>query len=158
MSQTEFAVRKKATRLLMAALLFELISLVLYSLTGVTEFTPTLSARVLIFGCAALLLGAVLLVGAGRGKAESAFSRILDLGVYMVYALGLLAWLFYLTNEINYLANIMVAIDGTALSPVFVINTVLFLAAWLCALLSAMAFGKTRMEGGRDQREVVEHA
>ena len=155
MDKNRIAERKQAWALLTVSLLFQLCSLAVYVLTGVTEFTPALSLRVFGFGGSSLILGLILLIAGKMVGEEHALKKLSDYGLFLVYALGLLAWLFYLTSEINYIANILVAIDGTGVSSFFVLRAGLFLAAWLLALLSAIAAGKRNPIEANSEQEVA---
>ncbi len=51
-------------------------------------------------------------------------------------AVGLYAFLMYIVYEINYIANLIAAIDGTPVSAYCVVTLVFGLAAWILALVS----------------------
>ena len=144
--------------LLAAAAILEAVTLALYALTGVSEFSQKLSLQVLLFSVAAAAAGIALLIPVRKGTGKAWSDRLLGLALYAVYALALLAWLFYIVSQLNYIANIVMGIDGTKLSPVFVITTVMFAAAWVLALLSARAFGgKAQETSGAGEGEEVQH-
>ena len=84
---------------------------------------------------------------------------MIELALYGVYALALLSWLFYLVSQINYITNMLVAIDGTKLSLTFVISVLLIGAAWVLSLMTALLFGKSlRLSTGADAEQEVQHA
>ena len=84
---------------------------------------------------------------------------MIELALYGVYALALLSWLFYLVSQINYITNMLVAIDGTKLSLTFVISVLLIGAAWVLSLMTALLFGKSlRLSAGADAEQEAQHA
>ncbi|MBP5242982.1 MAG: hypothetical protein J6Z36_04755 [Clostridia bacterium] len=135
--------KDKSVILLAVSLLFEIVSLIVYGMTGLTEFTAELSTAVFIFGGISLAFGVciILLMFLGIGGEQG--RKVFDIGIYIVYLLGLLAWLFYITSEINYLTNIFVGIDGTKPTPAFIMTVAFFLIAWATALISAILYRGT---------------
>ena len=159
MTSSGFSAHQRSFRLLMISLLVQAISLALYGFTGVTEFTPVLSVRVLGFGGASLILGVAALMAGKCSKENSVLQRLLNLWLYIVYALSLLAWLFYMTIQVNYITNILVAIDGTSISPVFILTVVSFLAACVLALAAAVSDGKSaQKDAAVNEKDGAEHA
>ena len=77
----------------------------------------------------------------------------MDVIIYAAYALGLLTWLFYLVNEVNYITNILVAIDGTKISFVFLATALGFACAWVLALVCAMRCSKVLKKAEEAKRE-----
>lgn len=135
--------RKLIWSLLLPSGLLLVASLALYALTGKTEFSPELSGRVLGLGCACIgLEGCAIAVAALLHDEGKLIARLLDVIIYAAYALGLLTWLFYLVNEVNYITNILVAIDGTKISFVFLATALGFACAWVLALVCAMRCSK----------------
>lgn len=136
--------KKRSVILLAISILFQAISLIIYAATGVTQFTAELSTRVFVFGGLSLAMGAgilfLLLLGIGGQHVHKA----LDIGIYVMYLFGLLAWLFYITSEINYLTNVFVGIDGTKLTATFILTVLTFLIAWIAALISAILYRTTK--------------
>lgn len=130
--------KDRSVILLLVSMLFQLVSLIVYGTTGLTEFTAELSSAVLAFGILSLISGAGIFLITVLGICEKYTKKVLDIGIYVVYLFGLLAWLFYITSEINYLVNIFVAIDGTKLTAAFVLTVLFFLFAWVAALVSAI--------------------
>lgn len=127
---------------LVASVLFQVISLALYWKTGLTEFTAQHSAVVFYFGIAAGLLGTILIISnfIPVGK------KLRNIGIFIVYLLGLLAWLFYITSEVNYIVNILVSIDGTKLTATFILTIVCFAISWLAALISSKTYQVSQPE------------
>ena len=151
--------RTGAFSCLMAAMLLTALFLGLYALTGVTEFSPRLSAQVLLFAGLSLAAGLALLQPVRSVKKDAWNARLIELALYGVYALALLSWLFYLVSQINYITNMLVAIDGTKLSLTFVISVLLIGAAWVLSLMTALLFGKSlRLSTIADTEQEVQHA
>lgn len=130
--------KDKSVILLAVSVLIQTVSLIVYAATGHTEFTAELSPVVLVFGALSAVLGAGIIVLIVLGIGGDRVRKLLDLGIYTAYLFGLLAWVFYFTSEINYIVNIFVAIDGTKLTAVFVFTFLLYLIAWVTALISAI--------------------
>ncbi len=141
---------------LTASLLLTALSLGLYCLTGVTEFSPQLSLPVLLFSGLSLAAGLALVCPVRRVRRDAWTARLVELALYGVYALTLLAWLFYLVSQIYYITNILVAIDGTKLSPAFIATAALLAAAWVLSLLAALSFGRSLRQ--RDDGKEAQHA
>lgn len=146
--------RKLIWSLLLPSGLLLVASLALYA----PEFSPELSGMVLGLGCACIgLEGCVIAVAALLHDEGKLIARLLDVIIYAAYALGLLTWLFYLVNEVNYITNILVAIDGTKISFVFLATALGFACAWVLALVCAMRCSKVlkkaeeaKQEGGAE--------
>lgn len=111
---------------MLASLVFALATLILYAATGVNEFTPKLSEKVL-----ALLIVFMLLT-----VAVSVIE--VKLAKYATYIFGFWAWLEFIIWNVNYLANIFTAIDGTNFSAGFILTVVFGALAWIFVLVSAI--------------------
>ena len=135
-----FRIKDRSVILLLVSMLFQLVSLILYGATGLTEFTAELSSAVLAFNILSLISGAGIVLITVLGICEKYTKKVLDIGIYVVYLFGLLAWLFYITSQVNYLVNIFVAIDGTKLTAAFILTVLFFLFAWFAALVSAILY------------------
>lgn len=135
-----FRIKDSSVILLLVSMLFQLVSLILYGATGLTEFTAELSSAVLAYGILSLISGAGIVLITVLGICEKYTKKVLDIGIYVVYLFGLLAWLFYITSQVNYLVNIFVAIDGTKLTAAFILTVLFFLFAWFAALVSAILY------------------
>ena len=84
------------------------------------------------------------------------WSFLLPSGLLLVASLalyGLMTWLFYLVNEVNYITNILVAIDGTKISFVFLATALGFACAWVLALVCAMRCSKVLKKAEEAKRE-----
>lgn len=109
-----------------ASLVFAVVTLILYVNTGIDEFTTSLSAKFI----ALLIVFCVLAV---------IFSVCeIKLGKYAMYLVGFWAWLEYIISQVNYLANILVSIDGSTFSAAFICTVLFGALAWVCALVSAI--------------------
>lgn len=135
-----FRIKDRSVILLLVSMLFQLVSLILYGATGLTEFTAELSSAVLAFSILSLISGAGIVLITVLGICEKYTKKVLDIGIYVVYLFSLLAWLFYITSQVNYLVNIFVAIDGTKLTAAFILTVLFFLFAWFAALVSAILY------------------
>ena len=135
-----FRIKDRSVILLLVSMLFQLVSLILYGATGLTEFTAELSSAVLAFSILSVISGAGIVLITVLGICEKYTKKVLDIGIYVVYLFGLLAWLFYITSQVNYLVNIFVAIDGTKLTAAFILTVLFFLFAWFAALVSAILY------------------
>ena len=121
-------------------------------------FSPAVHAGTAVHG--AFAGGWAGAAAAGTQHKKDAWNaRLIELALYGVYALALLSWLFYLVSQINYITNMLVAIDGTKLSLIFVISVLLIGAAWVLSLMTALLFGKSlRLSTGADAEQEVQHA
>lgn len=111
---------------MLASAVLALATLILYLATGINDFTPSLSGRVICL-LSLSLIGAVL------------FAALeVKVGKYAVYLLGLWGWLEFIVSQVNYLANIFVSIDGSTFSTGFILTIACGALAWVCSLLSAI--------------------
>ncbi len=109
-----------------ASVVFSVGTLIAYCVTGVTSYTPELSAAVIALQCVNVALGVLFSVCE------------IKVGKYAVYLTGLWAWLEYLISQASYLSSILVAIDNVSLSPGFIITVISGLLAWISALVAAI--------------------
>ncbi|MCD8040352.1 MAG: hypothetical protein LUF82_02420 [Clostridia bacterium] len=108
------------------ALVFGIVALILYQQTGATEFTPVLDNTVTASYIIFIVLAAAMLV------------YELRIVKFITQAVGLYAFLMYIVFEVNYITNLLVAIDPTELTASFVLTIVFGALAWICALVSAI--------------------
>ncbi len=103
---------------------FSLIALILYALTGVNEFAPKYSTSLFVATSLALVL--------------SLFSRVREWKLVreFAYLFALYSFICYIGTQVNYVANLLVAIDGSSLSLGFVFSVVFFFLAFLADLIS----------------------
>ncbi len=133
--KNNFFVKKNIPILLfIIAAVIQLCALVMYCETGKTEFTPELSSFVIAFGSVAMVLGicTILLKLVSWGK------KWVEVGLCVAALFGLLTFLFYVVNEVNYIANILVSIDGTKISVTFALTALLYLISWIMMLVAAI--------------------
>lgn len=111
-----------------------LAGLILYLNFGTTIFNPTLSMKLVVVIIVCLCFeGILLLIGSKIGK-------------YIVFLLLLYAFIEYLGTQITYIANVMVAIDGSSFSASFLVTSGALVFSSLFALVSAiMAFDEKKM-------------
>lgn len=108
------------------ALIFAIVGLSLYSANGITEFNADLSSSAI----AAFIVGIVVCV----------VGFVLDYKpIKFLSSLFLLfAAIDCIAYQANYIANVMVAIDGNSFSSEFIATAVCSLLAWLFQLLAAV--------------------
>ena len=113
--------------------------LLIYSKTGISTFTPTLSVKV------RTLLGVCIVIGILLCLFE------VKNGKYAFYLLLLWTWLEFLLYEVSYISNVLVGIDGNSLSTGFLLTALSGLFACVFALASAIVqkqeFGSDHTEG-----------
>ncbi len=104
--------------------LFSLAALVLYAVTGVNEFAPDYDVILFVTTSIALVL--------------SAFSRFKEWKLIreFAYLFALFSFVCYIGTQVNYLANLLVAIDGSSLSMGFLFCLLSFFLAFLADLIS----------------------
>ena len=136
--------------------LFQIITLIIYATTGVDEFNASLSNEVLIFSVVTICLGFVLLLMRlfGFDELKILFGNF-DLFIIITYLLSLFAFMFFVISKVNYITNVIVSIDGTKISFIFILTVVLFLLSFVLFLLSGIIFKKTakNVEEGEKQNE-----
>ena len=120
------------TILLILGLALEIAVLVVYSMTGINEFNATLSSPVLVFAIISIVLGLVLLILRVLSIDEIKIVKLyLDIVIVANYVIALFAFMFYVISQVNYLANVLVSIDGTKISFTFVLTVSLFVLSFL---------------------------
>ena len=112
--------------LLLLATILAAAMLVVYTKTGISTFTPTLSGKVRI------LLGVSMIVGA-----LLCFFEVKN-GKYVFYLLLLWTWLEFLLYEASYISNVVVGIDGNSFSSGFILTALCGLLSCVFALISAI--------------------
>ena len=131
------AARKKPTDgkiQMLCALMLYVAALIGYLLTGRNEFNTVLSLKVVIPLAAAIALSLAMVI------------RGVKMVKYLLYLCGLYAWAEYIVTQVNYIANVFVAIDGTTFSVGFLLTLAAGLLAWIMALSSAIC-QKTEITG-----------
>ena len=125
---------------MLASMAVEAAALSLYACTGTSVFSVTLSPGVFAAGGAALLLRAAAVFFMVTGLGLPVMGNFVGLIAYGSFLAGLMAWLYYIAGQVNYLASIFVGIDGTKLTAAFVLSVILLLAAWAGALVSSLTY------------------
>lgn len=124
-------------------IIIQVIALIVYNATGIDEFNDTLSKEVITFGIIVIALGAILLILRLFGFDEfKYFFGNYDLFIIIAYILGLFAFMFYIISKVNYITNVLVSIDGTKISFIFVFTIILFLLSFVSFLVSGIMYKK----------------
>ena len=120
------------TILLILGLVLEIAALVVYNITGVNEFNATLSSPVLVFTIISIVLASIILVLRVLSIDEIKIVKLhLDIVIVANYVIALFAFMFYAISQANYLANVLVSIDGNTISFTFVLTVALFVLSFL---------------------------
>ena len=126
---------------LCVAILIQVLALIIYNATGVDEFNDTLSQEVIIFSIISIALGAILLLLRLFGFDEA---KILlgnfDVFIVLDYILALFAFMFFIISKVNYITNVIVSIDGTKISFIFVFTVIVFLLSFALFLVSGIMY------------------
>ena len=119
-----FKERTKGFYLISFGFVCSLVSLILYALTGVNEFAPKYSIP--------------LFVATSFALAFALFSRIKEWKLVreFAYLFALYSLICYIGTQVNYIANLLAAIDGSSLSRGFLFSAVFFFLAFLADLIS----------------------
>ena len=123
------------------AVLIQVLALIIYNATGVDEFNDTLSKEVIIFSIISIALGVILLLVRLFGFDEA---KILlgnfDVFIVLDYILALFAFMFFIISKVNYITNVIVSIDGTKISFIFVFTVIVFLLSFALFLVSGIMY------------------
>ena len=123
------------------AVLIQVLALIIYNATGVDEFNDTLSKEVIIFSIISIALGVILLLVRLFGFDEA---KILlgnfDVFIVLNYILALFAFMFFVISKVNYITNVIVSIDGTKISFIFVFTVIVFLLSFALFLVSGIMY------------------
>lgn len=111
---------------ILASTILSAVMLIVYSKTGISTFTPTLSGKVQTLLGVCIVLGVILSIFEIKN------------GKYVLYLLLLWTWLEFLLYEASYISNVMVGIDGNSFSTGFLLTVASGLLACLSALVSAI--------------------
>lgn len=128
--------------LTISAIVLQIAMLLLYITTGVTEFEISLSPTIIIFSIMFILVGVAIEITRYLVHKDKAI-MVIYLAKYMMYHMGLLACMFFIGDKVNYLASVLVSIDGTKLTGSFIFTTLLSFAAWVTALVAAISYKNT---------------
>ena len=112
--------------LTLPALICAIAALILYSQTGVTQFSVSLSGTVIASLCVAMGLCLA--------------SLILDFRPvrYAAYLVCLFSFLSYVHTQVDYIGNVFVGIDGNSFTAGFIATVISFVLAFLLMLVSAI--------------------
>lgn len=133
------------------AIVIEAAGLIIYSQTGIDEFSSVLSTSVLAFPAVACGLG-VLLLFLRLFNLDRFLRGLTDLIPFVAYLIALLGFIYYVGSQANYLANVFVSIDGNSISSVFVLTVGFFLLGFVAFLVSGILLGRKmkKQEGGQE--------
>lgn len=130
---------------LCAGIVLEVVALIVYSLTGITDFNETLSTPVLVFVIVAIVF-AVIALALKAFALNRFFHGLFDLLPFAGYLIALLGFIYYVGSQVNYLTNVFVAIDGQAVSVSFVLTFATLLLASIAFLLSGIFLKKEKRD------------
>ena len=139
------------------AVLIQVLSLIIYNATGIDEFNDTLSKEVIIFSIISISLGVILLLVRLFGFDEA---KILlgnfDVFIVLDYILALFAFMFFVISKVNYITNVIVSIDGTKISFIFVFTVIVFLLSFALFLVSGIMYkGLAKKEEKEDESNEI---
>ena len=128
---------------LAVAIVAQIIGLIIYNATGIDEFNDTLSKEVIIFSVISIVLGVILLLVRLFGFDEAkALLGNFDVFVVLNYIFALFVFMFFIISKVNYITNVIVSIDGTKISAIFVITILVFLISFALFLASGIMYKK----------------
>lgn len=120
----------------LSSVILALISCLLYAKGGINEFNPSLAPAVFVSWA----------LGAAAGVVSLFFAfRLLREGAFLFLFYGGIA---YSGSQSNYIANVLTAIDGSRFSA-------MFLATWICSLLSFIAMFVSIFFAERSRKDVA---
>ena len=117
------------------AVLIQVLALIIYNATGVDEFNDTLSKEVIIFSIISIALGRLF----GFDEAKILLGNF-DVFIVLDYILALFAFMFFVISKVNYITNVIVSIDGTKISFIFVFTVIVFLLSFALFLVSGIMY------------------
>lgn len=139
-----------------AALACSLVGVIIYGASGKNIFTPELSAGVLGVAVAFMILQAAGCFFCGTFK-RADMRHVLSLCQYFFAVLAFLSFALYISYNVNYLASVLVSIDGTKITGGFVAAAIFLILSCALAIAAAVLIGRSALageEGGtRDERE-----
>ena len=63
-----------------------------------------------------------------------------DVFIVLDYILALFAFMFFIISKVNYITNVIVSIDGTKISFIFVFTVIVFLLSFALFLVSGIMY------------------
>ena len=112
--------------LALAATVLSIVTLIVYLLTGRTQFDPNYSNRAIIGLTVTVVLGVISLVKTYRYV------------LFAQFVFGLFGFINYITSQLNLLGNILYNVDGSSIPSSLVIGIGFALIATVLALVSAI--------------------
>ena len=125
--------------------------LLVYMATGKNTFTPDLSTT-LIGGIIVFIVAQILVILMFFFIKGEQGKPIIHLCQFVVAIVGILSLVLFITNNVNYLASIIAAIDGTPITVEFIGTTVLLLGAFILSLVVANIAVSAKLGGKGDER------
>ena len=120
--------------LVLAGGLFSLCSLIVYGLTGKTEFSPDLDSVVFVTGGLAIAFAIASCFYEHKLIRDASF------------LLALYSFIEFIGTQANYIANLITAIDNSSVSIGFVFSVIFFFLAFVCYLVSVFLTKKKKTE------------
>ncbi len=108
------------------SLISSIIALIMYYQSGITDFTISLSSAVTGSLIAIIVLSVIFLVFSSK------------IGKYLTFVLWIFAFVSYISNQVNYIANVFVAIDGSSFSGGFICCMIFFIVGIASSLVSGI--------------------
>ena len=138
---------KPSSIFLIIGFIVEVIAICFYFFTGVNDFNISLSIEVIVFGVISIVFGAFVLFMKVLSIDEyKNIKKYLDVVVTINYVLALFAFMYYLISQVNYLANVIVSIDGTKVSFEFIFTILLLVLAFCFNITSAVLLRRESKE------------
>lgn len=121
--------------LAIVAMIIAIITIFLYKAIGITVFSPTLNQQTILF----LILGSVviaisLVMSLISNKNINMFTRLVR---YIAYLMYLYAFIMFIYSQINFIANVFVAIDGNSFSGTFILTLIFYILACVLTVVSS---------------------
>ena len=117
------------------AMAIALVTIFLYKKIGVTVFSPTLNKETILFLILGISCVAVSLVMSFIPcRYVKMFTKLVHFAAYLMC---LYAFLMFVYSQINFIANVLVAIDGNSFSGEFILTMVFYILACFLVALSA---------------------
>ena len=152
--KTFFRERSLGFYLAFPAMIIALITIFLYKKIGITVFSPTLNKSTIVF----LILGIVFTgISLGMGFVPVKYVKIFAKTVrFVAYLFYVYAFMMFIYSQVNFIANVLVGIDGNSFSSTFILTVVFYLLACVLTAVSAglnnvIPWKKKEMEGENNE-------
>ena len=130
-----FRERSLGFYLAIPAMIIALITIFLYKEIGITVFSPTLNKQTIIFLVLGIVFTAIsLAMNFVPCKYVTMCEKPVRFAAYLMY---LYAFLMFIYSQINFIANVFVAIDGNSFSSTFILTMVFYILACVLTAVSA---------------------